>query len=74
MNVQKVYDTDPDYCPDPDTYHLGIPGFYRLVVDKLYRAIRIKTDEEWLIRGYSADEVKQQINGNLGEVRNPVPF
>ena|SRR5208282_3744173 len=69
VNINKVYEVGPDYCPDPDDGG-RIPGRYTLVIDRLYRAVRSKNGEEkWLVRGYSVDEVKQQINANIGKVR-----
>ena len=41
-----------------------------IVVNHLFRAIRIKTNTEtWGMRGYSIDEVKKQIDNNLGVQR-----
>lgn len=61
INVIKTFEVDECYCPD--RRHI-------LVVNRLYRAVRIKTgDETWGVRGYSVDEVKSQIDNNLGDQR-----
>jgi hypothetical protein len=69
INVIKTFEVDECYCPDPSDYG-RIPGRHILVVNRLYRAVRIKTgDETWGMRGYSVDEIKSQINNNLGVQR-----
>ena len=70
--ILRRYEVDPDYCPDPDDGG-RIPGNWVLIVNRLYRAVRIKNGAEFA-RGYSIDECKRQIDVNIGEKRNPIPF
>jgi hypothetical protein len=73
--VIRAFQPNPDYCPDPDNFCTGTPGHWALVTHRLYRAIRIKNGEEtWNLRGYSVEQIKEQINYNLGQVRDPIPF
>lgn len=73
VSIIKYYDVDPGYCPDPDTYHLGIPGKWELQVTRLCRAVRIKNGKE-IVRGCSVKEVQQGIDNCIGEARSPIPF
>ena len=43
--ILRRYEVDPDYCPDPDDGG-RIPGNWVLIVNRLYRAVRIKNGAE----------------------------
>ena len=73
VSIIKFYDIDIDYCPDMDTYHLGIPGKWELQVTHLYRAVRVKNGKE-ITRGCSIEEVQHGIDNCIGMVRDPIPF
>lgn len=70
--VHKVFQVDDCYCPDPDDGG-RIPGYWELVINRLYRAVRVKNGEEFA-RGYSFDECKAQIDMNIGYKKDPIPF
>jgi hypothetical protein len=75
IDINKYFATNSDYCPDPDNWGTGIPGDWKLNVQTLYRAVRLKNGVEFA-RGHTIGECTEQIDLALGPNRRnlAIPF